>query len=288
MQAERLGILNGEGADAAGAGMDQDALPGFRPCPVHQSLHRRQADQRERGGFHMRERRGFAREEGLRQRDPLGEGPDGFARGPHEDLVARPEGCDVRSHGAHRAAGVEANGVWQVVSDDLLQVAGDCLLIDWIERGRLDVADDLVSPWHRVRKVEEPDDILNVAISRHHIGAHGRLDRSGARAPRCLAGRFVVDRACRRVYSLAEHPRQNPAGIGGAIHVAGLRLDVAYKSDELRLALGQPLLQRLDVPDLLSECIEQRIMLPPIEIARQKPAFCAVVMSSRTSTASDE
>ena len=122
-------VLDRETADAAGAGMDQDALPGLR-AGAAKTLQRGQPYQRQGGGLRMREGGWLERDQFFGKRDRFCKGADAVARRARVNRVAQPEFLRARAHRCDDAAGIEAEGARQFVFRDPLEVAAHGLEVD--------------------------------------------------------------------------------------------------------------------------------------------------------------
>ena len=165
------GILDREGADAAGAGMDQDALARARAGAL-KPLQRGQPHQRQRRRFRVRDAGGLEGDEFFGKRDLFGKAADGVARRAGIDLVARLELVGAGAHGEHDTAGVEAERPRQLVFRDPLQRAVHQLEVDRIEAGGMDFDQGLAGTRHRTRNLPKPDIVRDGAIAAKKECAH--------------------------------------------------------------------------------------------------------------------
>ena len=83
-----LGELDRDGPDPAGAGVDEDLLPGLHVAALDERLPGGQRDERHRPRLLHADRRRLERDIGLGDGDPLGEGADPVLAGAGVDLVA--------------------------------------------------------------------------------------------------------------------------------------------------------------------------------------------------------
>ena len=93
--AQRLGDLDGEGADAAGAAHDEDVLSGADPAGVPERLERGESRHRDDSRLHRRQRGRLEDQLLLGDRGELGEP----AVAPAEDLVAGHQVADLGAGG---------------------------------------------------------------------------------------------------------------------------------------------------------------------------------------------
>ena len=121
-RAEVLGELDGDGADAARPGLDEDPLTGLDRGDLDERLPRREPDERERRRLDHRRGGWLGGDVVLVERDELGERAGGpLGAGVH--LVADREPGDRRPDGGHDASDVVAQDQRHVLTEEQLELA---------------------------------------------------------------------------------------------------------------------------------------------------------------------
>src|SRR5688572_22646360 len=103
LRAEVFGQLDGEGADAARAGMYQDLLSRLQPCEIDQRLPCGQRHQRKRRRLCVVDARGLTRRGAFAYYGILGEGADAVVIEPRINRVTELEFGDALSDRFHVA-----------------------------------------------------------------------------------------------------------------------------------------------------------------------------------------
>lgn len=135
--------LDDRGAQAAGAGVDQDLLPGLDVGEVDQRLPCGQGDQWDRGRLLEGERSRLDRDVVRVDGDLLGERADAEVARPGVDLVAHGEAADVGTHLRDDAGDVVAEGERALVLDELLELAVADHLVERVDARRAYVDEDV-------------------------------------------------------------------------------------------------------------------------------------------------
>ena len=189
MRAEVLGELDDGGAQPAGAGVDEDLLPGLDLGEVDQGLPGGQRDQRDGCGLVQSERGRLEGDVVLVDGDVLGEGPDAQVAGSGVDLVADLEVRDVGPDLGHDAGDVVAEHERRLVLQELLELAVADHLVQRVDAGRAhpdqdvtaaDVGLGYVGGAEAVLAVLLDDECLHVCLLSSEIGlGDGALSSDG-------------------------------------------------------------------------------------------------------------
>ncbi|MNN17520.1 hypothetical protein D3C81_1307110 [compost metagenome] len=170
---QMLGQLDGHGADAAGARLDEDLLSWLQLRGFHKRLPRGQCDQRQRGGLHHVEVAGFGRHRARVDRNELGERADAIIVGTCIYLIARFELGNARAHTLHRTGQVVAQNQRQAIRQDRLELATPDLRVQRVDAGRVH-ADEYIAVAQRWRwyLTDAPRFLLAIPVDEE--GFHAR------------------------------------------------------------------------------------------------------------------
>ncbi len=167
-----LGQLDGDRADAAGAGMDQHLLPRLQLGAFDQHLPGGQGHEGQGGGFFHADVLRLQREVGLVHRDELREGPDPVLAGPRIHLVAGLEALHLGPDADHDPRQVVAQHQRKTIGQDELELAVADLGVQRIQAGRVDGDQHVALAQLRLRHLAQAQGAaLRIAVEKE--GFHG-------------------------------------------------------------------------------------------------------------------
>ena len=135
LRAEVFGQLDGEGADAARAGVDQHLLSRLQLCEFDQRLPGGEPHQRKRRRLHVVEARGLRRRGAFAHQGILGEGADAILVEARIDRVADLESGDAWADRFHVAGEIVAEDQRKRVGDQHLHDAVADLVVERVDAG---------------------------------------------------------------------------------------------------------------------------------------------------------
>src|SRR5207302_1179406 len=135
LRADVFGQLDGEGADAARAGMDQDLLARPQLCEFDQRLPGGKPHQRQRRGLRVVEARGLPRRGAFAHQGILGEGADAVVVETRIDRIAELELGDAWADRFHVAGEIGAEDQGEREGEQHLYGAVADLVVERVDAG---------------------------------------------------------------------------------------------------------------------------------------------------------